>query len=164
MVANGFVWCCFGIPFCPYWCRLRVPVPAPVWYFPGKFIPLHRQNLTSGMNTEKDYNVEVDANVSYSELAESLAAAFEDGAQAFEEAAIALEKCVSSFEQSIIMKLQGKVITWAYRFNCWPRILRPVCLHYFKKWTKRYNSVVCTLYPPAPGAPLPVEELLLDVA
>lgn len=75
-----------------------------------------------------------------------------------------LDALATEWKRNQILTLQKNVQSWAIRFNRWPRILRPVCLHYFKKWAKRYNSVVCTLYPPAPGAPLPVEELLLDVA
>jgi hypothetical protein len=75
-----------------------------------------------------------------------------------------LDALAMEWKRNQILTLQKNVQSWAIRFNRWPRILRPVCLHYFKKWAKRYNSVVCTLYPPAPGSPLPVEELLLDVA
>lgn len=75
-----------------------------------------------------------------------------------------LDALATEWKRNQILTLQKNVQSWAIRFNRWPRILRPVCLHYFKKWAKRYNSVVCTLYPPAPGAPLPVEELVLDVA
>ena len=75
-----------------------------------------------------------------------------------------LDALAMEWKRNEILTLQKNVQKWAIHFNRWPRIMRPVCLHYFKKWAKRYNAVVCTLYPPAPCAPLPVEELLKEVA
>lgn len=81
-----------------------------------------------------------------------------------QELATELDALCLEWKRNEILTLQMKVQKWAIRFNCWPRIMRTVCLHYFNKWAKRYNAVVCFLYPPAPGAPTPVEELLKEVA
>lgn len=81
-----------------------------------------------------------------------------------EEITVELDGLAFEWKRSEILKLQMKVQKWAIRYNRLPRICRPVCLHYFKKWAERYNAVVCFLYPPAPGAPSPVEELLLECA
>lgn len=79
-----------------------------------------------------------------------------------EELTAELDALALEWKRNEILKLQTTTLKWAIRFNRWPCFLRPVCLHYFKKWAKRYNSVVRFLYPAAPGAPLPVEELLLN--
>lgn len=81
-----------------------------------------------------------------------------------QELATELDALCLEWKRNEILTLQMNVQKWAIRFNRWPRIMRPVCLHYFDKWAKRYNAVVCFLYPPAPGAPTPVEELLKEVA
>lgn len=79
-----------------------------------------------------------------------------------QELATELDELCIAWKRNEILTLQMKVQKWAIRYNRLPRICRPVCLHFFKKWASRYNAVVCTVYPSAPGAPLPVEELNLD--
>lgn len=154
MVANGFVWCCFCIPFCLYWCRLRVSVPAPVWYFPGKFIPLHRQN---------ENNMNVQSNPAIYENADRMPGANFVSAERLQVLTEELDALAVEYKRNEILTLQMKVQGWAIRFNRWPRALRPLCLRNFKKWAKRYNAVVCSLYPPAPGAPSPVEEIVNNI-
>ncbi len=80
-----------------------------------------------------------------------------------EELTAELDELALEWKRNEILKLQTKVQKWAILYNKLPRICRPVCLHYFNKWAERYNSVVCFLYPPAPGAPLPVEELFNEI-
>jgi hypothetical protein len=79
-----------------------------------------------------------------------------------EELAQELDTLALNLKRYEIKALQMNCQRWASRFKRWPRFMRPLCLHYFKKWASRYNSVVCFLYPPAPGAPMPVEELTLE--
>jgi len=71
-----------------------------------------------------------------------------------------LDALALEWKRNELLTLQSNVMKWAIRYNKLPRICRPVCLHYFKKWARRYNDVVCFLYPAVEGAPLPVEELI----
>lgn len=70
-----------------------------------------------------------------------------------------LDALAVEYKRNEVLRLQSKVQLWAIRYNKLPRVCRPLCLHYFKKWASRYNDVVRFLYPPVEGAPLPVEEL-----
>lgn len=74
-----------------------------------------------------------------------------------------LDALAVEYKRNEVLRLQSKVQLWAIRYNKLPRVFRPLCLHYFKKWASRYNDVVRFLYPPVEGAPLPVEELNSDV-
>lgn len=74
-----------------------------------------------------------------------------------------LDALAVEYKRNEVLRLQSKVQLWAIRYNKLPRVFRPMCLHYFKKWASRYNDVVRFLYPPVEGAPLPVEELNNDV-
>ena len=74
-----------------------------------------------------------------------------------------LDALAVEYKRNEVLILQSKVQLWAIRYNKLPRVCRPLCLHYFKKWASRYNDVVRFLYPPVEGAPLPVEELNNDV-
>ena len=74
-----------------------------------------------------------------------------------------LDALAVEYNRNEVLRLQSKVQLWAIRYNKLPRVFRPLCLHYFKKWASRYNDVVRFLYPPVEGAPLPVEELNNDV-
>lgn len=71
-----------------------------------------------------------------------------------------LDALAVEYKRNEVLRLQSKVQLWAIRYNKLPRVCRPICLHYFKKWASRYNDVVRFLYPPVEGAPLPVEELI----
>lgn len=73
-----------------------------------------------------------------------------------------LDALAVEYKRNEVLRLQSKVQLWAIRYNKLPRVCRPLCLHYFKKWASRYNDVVRFLYPPVGGAPLPVEELIND--
>jgi hypothetical protein len=134
MAIFGGVWCRSSPLPTGFWRLLVAPVPALVWCFPGKFIPLHRQNNKFGMTDER-----------------------------IQELATELDVLCLEWKRREIVTLQMEVEKWANRFNSWPRILRPVCLRNFKKWAARYNAVVCFVYPSAPGAPLPVEELFNEI-
>ena len=74
-----------------------------------------------------------------------------------------LDELCTEYRHNAVLELQSKVQLWAIRYSSLPRVCRPLCLHYFKKWASRYNDVVRFLYPPVEGAPLPVEELNNDV-
>ena len=74
-----------------------------------------------------------------------------------------LDALAVEYKRNEVLRLQSKVQLWAIRYNNLPRVFRPLCLHYFKKWASRYNDVVRFLYPTVEGAPLPVEELNNDV-
>ena len=74
-----------------------------------------------------------------------------------------LDALAVEYKRNEVLRLQSKVQLWAIRYNKLPRVCRPLCLHYFKKWANRYNDVVRFLYPPVEGAPLPVEELNNDM-
>ena len=74
-----------------------------------------------------------------------------------------LDELCTEYRHNTVLELQSKVQLWAIRYSRLPRVCRPLCLHYFKKWAIRYNDVVRFLYPPVEGAPLPVEELNNDV-
>lgn len=66
----------------------------------------------------------------------------------------------TEYKRNAVLELQRKVQLWAIRYSKLPRVCRPVCLHYFKKYAKKYNGLVCFLFPPVEGAPLPIEELV----
>lgn len=71
-----------------------------------------------------------------------------------------LDALCTEYKRNAVLELQRKVQLWAIRYSKLPRVCRPVCLHYFKKYAKIYNGLVCFLFPPVEGAPLPIEELV----
>ncbi len=88
-------------------------------------------------------------------LASDFVKALEEGAEAVEGFNKAFEGALKSVQEGVVLELETKLAKWALRFNRWPWFLRPVCLHYFRKWAKRLDDAVFVLYPPAPGAALP---------
>lgn len=133
---------CWSCPFQPrFWLSAR------------KVVPLQK---ISNMNNEITPISEGVAN----QLIDALTSALEDSTASFERLAEEIEGLRNAWEQNTVLQLQSNVMKWAIRYNKLPRICRPVCLYYFKKWARRYNAVVCFLYPAVEGAPLPVEELI----
>lgn len=70
-----------------------------------------------------------------------------------------LDALCTEYKRNAVLELQRKVQLWAIRYNKLPGVCRPFCLCQFRKYVRRYNAVVYSLFPAYAGTPTPVEEL-----
>ncbi len=71
-----------------------------------------------------------------------------------------LDALCTEYKRNAVLVLQSKVQRWAILYSKLPRVYRPFCLHQFQKYARRYNAVVCSLFPAYAGTPTPIEELV----